>query len=100
MIDLDWLVLCFFNLISRNGRKIHSHTDLFAFQLKDNKLNIDGIVEMGKMKFENDPAKMQLIRDIAGECAGVTDPDRCESAAKICKCIHDAATARNLMFEV
>lgn len=55
---------------------------------------------MGKMKFENDPAKMQIIRDIAGECAGVTDPDRCESAAKICKCIHDAAAAKNLMFEV
>lgn len=72
----------------------------FEFQLKNNKLNVDAVVEMGKMKFNDDSAKMQLIREIAVECADITDPDRCESAAKICKCIHDGAVARNLMFDV
>lgn len=55
---------------------------------------------MGKMKFENEPAKLQLIREIAEECADTTDRDRCESASKICKCVHDAAIARNLSFDV
>lgn len=70
------------------------------FQFKNNKLNVDGVVKMGKMMFDNEPAKVQLIRDIAEECADTTDSDRCESASKICRCIHDAAIARNLMFDV
>lgn len=55
---------------------------------------------MGKMKFDDDPAKVQIIRDIANECATVTDADRCVSAGKICTCIHDAAIARKFTFEV
>lgn len=55
---------------------------------------------MGKMKFDNDPVKVQLIRDIANDCSSQTDSDRCESAAKISRCIHDAVEARNLTFDV
>lgn len=72
----------------------------FEFQFKDNKLNVEAIIEMGKMKFDDDPDKVQIIRDIANDCSSVTDIDRCVSAGKICKCIHEAATARKFMFEV
>lgn len=51
---------------------------------------------MGKMKLGKDSTKIQLVRDIANECADITDPNRCESAAKISKCVFDAAATRNL----
>lgn len=69
-------------------------------QSKDNRLIVDSVVEMGKMKFADDAAKIQLVRDIANECANITDADRCESAAKISKRVFDGVAARNFMFYV
>lgn len=55
---------------------------------------------MGRKKHDYDLVKVQIIRDIANECADVTDPDRCESAAKIFRCIQNAAVTRRLTFDV
>lgn len=70
------------------------------FQVKDNKLNVDGFIQMEQMKYDYDSVKKQIVQDIAKECGGITDSDRCESAAKIFICIHNAAEARRLMFDM
>lgn len=68
--------------------------------MKNNKLNVDGFIQMEQMKHDFNSVKMKMINDIAKECANITHPDRCESAARIYRCIHNAAAARHLEFEV
>lgn len=53
---------------------------------------------MAKMQFDGDDAKVQMVRNIANDCAGQTDSDRCEAAAKICDCIQKGCQARGLTF--
>lgn len=73
-------------------------SNLFLFQIKDNKLNVDVVVEIAKEHFDRDDAKVQMIRDVANECASQTDSDRCEAAAKICNCMQKGCQARSLSF--
>lgn len=35
-----------------------------------------------------------LGREVASQCADITDGDRCEAAYKIYHCLHDAAVAK------
>lgn len=53
---------------------------------------------MANEHFDGDDAKVQMIRDVANECASQTDSDRCEAAAKICDCIQKGCQARSLSF--
>ena len=56
------------------------------------------VVDMAKMQLDGDDTKVQMIRDIANECASQTDSDRCEAAAKICDCIQKGCQSRAITF--
>lgn len=61
-------------------------------------MDIETAVGMAEMQLDGDATKVQLFRDIANECAGQTDVDRCEAAAKICGCIQNGVQAKQLTF--
>lgn len=63
-------------------------------------MNVEAVVGMANMVFEDDTDKVQIISDIANECAGHTDTDRCDASAKISKCVHNMAMAKGLDFDV
>lgn len=65
-------------------------------QAKDNKVIVDGVVEMAKLAFDGDASKVQTAREIGGECAGVIDSDRCEFAIKMMGCAITATKNRNI----
>lgn len=44
----------------------------------------------------DDKDKLKSAEEIADECKTVTDPDRCEQAIKIGKCMEEGAKKRNL----
>lgn len=51
------------------------------------------------MAFDGSPTKVQVAKDLANDCADVTDPDRCEAAEKIMECGQNAAKSRGLTFD-
>lgn len=51
------------------------------------------------MAFGAEDVKVTYAREIATECAEVTDADRCEAAAKMYECSVAAAKKRNLEFK-
>lgn len=54
---------------------------------------------MAKLAFSGDAAKVTLSKEILTECAGVTDPDRCEFAVKMMECGMKAAISRGIDFK-
>lgn len=67
--------------------------------MKNNQVDIEGISHVAAMAFDGNASKMKTALDIANECAEITDDDRCEAAAKIFNCGHNAALSKNLSFE-
>lgn len=67
--------------------------------MKDNKISVEGNIALGKMAFEDNPGKIQTMADIATECVGVTDANRCEAASKIMDCGAAAAKKRGVSFD-
>lgn len=72
---------------------------LFRLKFKDNHVDMDGVANVASMAFDGNPSKIQVARDLANECADVTDDDRCEAAAKILECGQKAAKSKGLTFE-
>lgn len=68
-------------------------------QMKNNKLDVEAIIELAKIQFDNDPDIMDMVIDISNECADATHEDRCEAAFAIMKCSDDAATSRGISFD-
>lgn len=66
--------------------------------MKNNHINVEGLVAIVKMMYGDDEAKLQTTRDISGECATVTDSNRCEAAFKILECTKHAHQTRGLKF--
>lgn len=64
------------------------------FQIKDNKVSVEGYKALAAKAYDNDPAKIQLAADMANDCISLTDSDRCEAAAKIIECTKTSAEAR------
>lgn len=58
---------------------------------------METIVDMAKMVLK-DEKKVNTAREIATECGGVTDPDRCELAYKMMDCAVKAAEKRGINF--
>lgn len=84
---------------NQNQTKLNS---IFQFiwpqKMKDNQINVDGVVAMAKMAFDDDAAKLQTARDIAADCVGVTDGHRCQAALKMLECSVNAHKTRGLQF--
>lgn len=68
-------------------------------KMKNNQVDVERTVEVAKIVFDGDSTKMQMARDLANDCAGVTDDDRCEAAVKIFECGHSAVKKRGITFE-
>lgn len=62
-------------------------------------MDIEGVQNVAAMAFDGNPSKIQVAKDLANECADVTDDDRCEAAAKIMECGQNAAKNKGLTFE-
>lgn len=67
--------------------------------MKDNHVDIEGVSHVAAMAFDGNPSKIQVAKDLANDCADVTDDDRCEAAHKIMECGEKAAKSRGLSFE-
>lgn len=67
--------------------------------MKNNQVDVEGTVNIASMAFDGDASKVQVARDLANECASVTDADRCEAAAKIFECGREAAKSKGLKFD-
>lgn len=67
--------------------------------MKNNRVDIEGTVSVAAMAFDGDATKVQVARDLANDCANITDADRCEAAEKICACGREAAKSRGLKFK-
>lgn len=67
--------------------------------MKDNKVNVDGLVSLVTMAYDGDAAKIQTAKDLANDCMGATDGDRCEAATKIIHCGHESAKTHGFSFE-
>lgn len=52
-----------------------------------------------KGAFGADDPRVAMAQDIATECFEVTDPDRCEAAAKMYTCGREGAVRRGYTFE-
>lgn len=67
--------------------------------MRDNRLDVKNIIALAEQEFDSDAESIQMVRDLAGDCADVTDNDRCEAAIKIYECGHISAKVRGLNFE-
>ena len=63
--------------------------------MKGNQISVEGNIALAKMAFE-DPGKIQTMTDIATECVGITDANRCEASFKILECGVAAAKKRGV----
>lgn len=68
--------------------------------MENNKLKVTAFVERARKKLNHDAVRVRVVQNIANECAETMDPDRCESAAKIRRCLYNGAASRQLMFDV
>ena len=62
----------------------------------DGKFSKEGFKGVGAMGAGDDEEKLKAVEEIADECEPVSDPDRCELAVKIGKCMEEGAKKRNL----
>lgn len=67
--------------------------------MKNNQVDVERTVEVAKIAFDNDDNKVNMARELANDCAGITDEDRCEAAVKIFECGHAAIKKRGITFE-
>lgn len=67
--------------------------------MKNNQPDVEGTVAVATMAFDGDADKVEVARHLATTCAGITDGDRCEAAAKIVECGRSAAKDRGISFD-
>lgn len=67
--------------------------------MKNNQIDVDNVVALASKAFDGDAKQIQMAHDLASDCIGVTDTDRCEAAIKIFECGHIAAKSRGMTFE-
>lgn len=67
--------------------------------MKNSQVDVEGTVNLAKMAYEDDEEKAKKARELATDCASVTDTDRCEAASKIFDCGHNVFQTRGFSFE-
>lgn len=67
--------------------------------MKDNKINLEGVIASTKVMFGDDASKIEMAREMSTACADVTDGDRCEAGLKIFKCIKKFAADHGISRE-
>lgn len=81
-----------------NAKCMHACIGETIGATKNNQISVDGVVALAKLAFDGDAAKLQTAHDIATDCVGVTDGDRCEAAHKLLECSVNAHHTRGLEF--
>ncbi|XP_037025122.1 uncharacterized protein LOC119066652 [Bradysia coprophila] len=61
----------------------------------DNQLNVDAVMKVYAAESKDEKA-IANMKEVLDECKAVTDKDRCESSAKILKCISDGSLKRGM----
>lgn len=67
--------------------------------MRDNKLDVKNMIALAVQEFDGDEKNIEMVRDLANDCADVTDDDRCEAAIKIYECGHISAKVRGVNME-
>lgn len=67
--------------------------------MRNNRLDVQNLIALAEEEFESDEKSIQIVRDLANDCADVTDDDRCEAAIKIYECGHISAKVRGVNFD-
>lgn len=62
----------------------------------DKKFSVEGFKAVASMAAGDDEEMLKKMDEIARECEHVSDPDRCEQAIKIGKCLEEGAKKRGL----
>ncbi|XP_031638803.1 uncharacterized protein LOC116350935 [Contarinia nasturtii] len=96
-VDVDELV-AHKSASEKGGKCIRACLAETVGMIKD-QVDIEGVSNLAAMAFDGNPTKIQVAKNLANECADITDPDRCEAAAKIMECGQNAAKSRGLNFE-
>lgn len=84
---------------SKGGKCIYACIGETLSVMKDNKVDVEGVVNVAKMAYDGDAEKEKKARELANDCLSATDADRCEAAAKIFDCGHQAFKTRGFSFE-
>lgn len=66
------------------------------FEVVDGKFSIDGLKELGKKEFGDDPKALSILDEMINECEFVADSDACEQSAKISTCLVQAGLKRGI----
>lgn len=64
--------------------------------MKDNKVSVEGAVNIAKMVHPGNDQAVQIATNIATDCLSLADADRCELAAKYMKCSEESAIKNGL----
>lgn len=67
--------------------------------MKNNQVDVENIIALADRAFDGEAKQVQMARELASDCANVTDADRCEAAIKVFECGHIAAKTRGMTFE-
>ncbi|XP_031638586.1 general odorant-binding protein 19d-like [Contarinia nasturtii] len=84
---------------TREGKCVHACLGEMIGVMKNNMLDVERAVELAEMAFNGDTTKVNTARELANECSGVTDGDRCDAAVKLFECGHMAIKSRGITFE-
>lgn len=68
-------------------------------KMKNNQVDVESTVAVADIAYNGDARKVQVVRELANDCTGITDVDRCEAAVKIFECGHNAVKTRGITFE-
>lgn len=67
--------------------------------MRNNQLDVENLIALAEEELASDEKNIQIVRDLANDCADVKDDDRCEAAIKIFECAHISAKVRGVNLE-
>lgn len=67
---------------TKGGKCIHACIGETLGLMQGGKLNGDGMIDSVQKAFNGEEKAMNVIKQIVADCTSITDPDRCEMAAK------------------
>lgn len=84
---------------TKSAKCMHACVSELVGAIKDGKVSVEGTVEIASKAFAGDEKAVQTAKEIAMECSNISDPDRCEYAAKVSACARDSALKRDVFME-
>lgn len=64
--------------------------------MADGKVVVEVLKAIGEQKYAGNDGAIEAFKEIADECASVSDSDHCELSAKLIECMNNAAIARGV----